>query len=195
MGAYGLTRLRWRGSNLFASLVLVAYLMPAVLMFIPIYQIFAALHLTNSLGGLMIAYPTFGLPFALWLLMGYYASIPRELEEAALIDGCNHFQAWWRVVLPLAAPALLAAALFAITLAWKEFIFAYVFLAKERLFTLSVGLAQMIIGDILPWGELMAASLLMAIPSHHPLLAGPTLHGRRPDSRGGQGIKIAMLIR
>ncbi|RME63355.1 MAG: ABC transporter permease subunit [Caldilineae bacterium] len=164
LGAYGLTRLRWKGSNFFASVVLVAYLMPSVLMFIPLYQIFTFLHLTNSLGGLMVAYPTFGLPFALWLLMGYYASIPRELEEAALIDGCNHFQAWWRVVLPLAAPALLATALFAVTAAWKEFIFAFVFLSKERLFTLSVGLAQMIIGDVLPWGELMAASLLMAIP-------------------------------
>lgn len=164
MGAYGLTRLRWRGANFFAGIVLVAYLMPPVLMFIPIYQIFSALRLTNSLLGLMIAYPTFGLPFSLWLMMGYYASIPNELEEAALIDGCNHFQAWWRVVLPLAAPALLAASLFAITQAWKEFIFAYVFLSKERLFTLSVGIAQMIIGDILPWGELMAAALLMAIP-------------------------------
>jgi multiple sugar transport system permease protein len=164
MGAYGLTRLRWRGSNMFASLVLIAYLMPAVLMFIPLYQIFSFLHLTNKLEGLMIAYPTFGLPFALWLMMGYYASIPRELEEAALIDGCNHFQAWYKVVLPLATPALLAAALFSITAAWKEFLFAYVFLSKERLYTLSVGLAQMIIGDVLPWGELMAAALLMAVP-------------------------------
>jgi multiple sugar transport system permease protein len=138
--------------------------MPAVLMFIPIYQIFSALHLTNNLYGLMIAYPTFALPFATWLLMGYYASIPREMEEAALIDGCNYYQAFFRVVLPLATPALMAASLFSITLAWKEFIFAYVFLSKETLFTLSVGLAQMIIGDVLPWGELMAAALLMAIP-------------------------------
>lgn len=164
LGAYGLTRLRWRGSSFFATIVLVAYLMPPVLMFIPLYQIFSILHLTNKLQGLMIAYPTFGLPFSLWLMMGYYASIPREMEEAALIDGCNHFQAWWRVVLPLAAPALLAAALFSITAAWKEFIFAYVFLSKESLYTLSVGLAQMIIGDVMPWGELMAAALLMAVP-------------------------------
>ncbi len=164
LGAYGLTRLRWRGSNFFASAVLVAYLMPAVLMFIPLYQIFTFLHLTNSLKGLMVAYPTFGLPFATWLMMGYYSSIPEELEEAALIDGCNRFQAFFRIVLPLAAPALLAVSLFAITLAWKEFIFAFVFLSKERLFTLSIGLAQMIIGDVLPWGELMAAALLMAVP-------------------------------
>jgi multiple sugar transport system permease protein len=164
LGAYGLTRLRWRGSSFFASTVLVAYLMPAVLMFIPIYQIFSALHLTNSLTGLMVAYPALDLPFAVWLLMGYYSSIPREMEEAALIDGCNYYQAFWRVVLPLATPALMACALFSITLAWKEFLFAFVFIAKERLYTLSVGLAGMIIGDVLPWGELMAAALLMAIP-------------------------------
>jgi multiple sugar transport system permease protein len=164
LGAYGLTRLHWRGANMFASSVLIAYLMPPVLMFIPIYQIFAGLGLTNSLTGLMVAYPTFALPFATWLLMGYYASIPREMEEAALIDGCNYFQAFWRVVLPLAMPAMMAAALFSVTLAWKEFLFAFVFISKERFYTLSVGIAQMIIGDILPWGELMAAALLMAIP-------------------------------
>ncbi|MFN8489492.1 MAG: ABC transporter permease subunit [Caldilineaceae bacterium] len=164
LGGYGLTRLRWRGSNILASSVLIAYLMPAVMMFIPLYQLFNTLHLTNSLMGLMIAYPSFGLPFATWLMMGYYASIPKEMEEAAMIDGCNHFQAFMRVVLPLVSPALMAASMFAITLAWKEFIFAYVFLSKERLYTLSVGMAQMIVGDVQPWGELAAAALLMAIP-------------------------------
>lgn len=164
MGGYGLTRLRWRGANLFSSSVLIAYLMPGVMMFIPMYQIFSTLKLTNSLSGLMIAYPAFGLPFATWLMMGYYASIPREMEEAAMIDGCNPFQAFWKVVLPLTLPALMAAAMFSITLAWKEFIFAYIFLSKESLFTLTIGMAQMIVGDVLPWGELSAAALLMAIP-------------------------------
>jgi multiple sugar transport system permease protein len=164
MGGYGLTRLRWRGSNIFGSSVLIAYLMPSIMMFIPMYQIFTALKLTNSLTGLMVAYPVFGLPFATWLMMGYYASIPKEMEEAALIDGCNHFQAFWKVVLPLVMPALMAAAMFAITLAWKEFIFAYIFLTKDRLYTLTIGMAQMIVGDVLPWGELSAAALLMSIP-------------------------------
>jgi multiple sugar transport system permease protein len=164
MGGYGLTRLRWRGANLFGSSVLIAYLMPPIMMFIPMYQIFTALKLTNSLAGLMVAYPVFGLPFATWLMMGYYASIPKEMEEAAQIDGCNHFQAFWRVVLPLVMPALMAAAMFAITLAWKEFIFAYIFLSKDRLYTLTIGMAQMIVGDVLPWGELSAAALLMSIP-------------------------------
>jgi multiple sugar transport system permease protein len=164
MGGYGLTRLRWRGSNAFSSSVLIAYLMPAIMMFIPMYQIFTALRLTNSLTGLMVAYPVFVLPFATWLMMGYYASIPKEMEEAALIDGCNHFQAFGKVVLPLVLPALMAAAMFAITLAWKEFIFAYIFLSKDRLYTLTIGMAQMVVGDVLPWGELSAAALLMSIP-------------------------------
>jgi len=164
MGGYGLTRLRWRGSNIFGSSVLIAYLMPPIMMFIPMYQIFTALKLTNSLTGLMVAYPVFGLPFVTWLMMGYYASIPKEMEEAALIDGCNHFQAFWRVILPLVLPALMAAAMFAITLAWKEFIFAYIFLSRDRLYTLTIGMAQMIVGDVLPWGELSAAALLMSIP-------------------------------
>ncbi|MBX2997633.1 MAG: ABC transporter permease subunit [Caldilineaceae bacterium] len=164
MGGYGLTRLRWRGSNIFGSSVLIAYLMPPIMMFIPMYQIFTALKLTNSLTGLMVAYPVFGLPFVTWLMMGYYASIPKEMEEAALIDGCNHFQAFWRVILPLVMPALMAASMFAITLAWKEFIFAYIFLSRDRLYTLTIGMAQMIVGDVMPWGELSAAALLMSIP-------------------------------
>jgi multiple sugar transport system permease protein len=135
MGGYGLTRLRWRGSNIFGSSVLIAYLMPPIMMFIPMYQ-----------------------------MMGYYASIPKEMEEAALIDGCNHFQAFWKVVLPLVMPALMAASMFAITLAWKEFIFAYIFLSRDSLYTLTIGMAQMIVGDVLPWGELSAAALLMSIP-------------------------------
>jgi multiple sugar transport system permease protein len=172
MGGYGLTRLRWRGANFFGSSVLIAYLMPPIMMFIPMYQIFTSLKLTNSLLGLMVAYPIFGLPFATWLMMGYYASIPKEMEEAAMIDGCNHFQAFWKVVLPLVMPAMMAAAMFSITLAWKEFIFAFIFLSKERLFTLTIGMAQMIVGDVLPWGELSAAALLMSIPVAILYIAG-----------------------
>ena len=164
LGAYALTRLRWKGAGTFSRVVLVAYLMPGVMMLIPIFQLFTTLHLTNSLWGLAIAYPTFGLPFAIWLMMGYYSSIPEELEAAALIDGCNRFQAFFRVVLPLTKPALMAVALFGVTQAWSEFLFAYVMIHSESRMTLPVGLAQMIIGDVLPWGELCAAALIMAIP-------------------------------
>jgi multiple sugar transport system permease protein len=163
-GAYALTRLRWKGANTFSRVVLVAYMMPGIMMLIPIVQLFTKLRLTNTLLGLFIAYPTFGLPFAIWLMMGYYSSIPEELEAAALIDGCNRFQAFFRVVLPLTKPALMAVAMFGVTQAWSEFLFAYVIIHSERLMTVPVGLTQMIIGDVLPWGELCAAAILVSIP-------------------------------
>jgi multiple sugar transport system permease protein len=164
LGAYGLTRLRWRGRGPLSNIVLVAYLMPPVLMIISIFQIFSRLGLTNNLTGLIISYATFSLPFALWLMMGYYASIPEELESAGLIDGCNRFQVFWKIVFPLTKPALMAVFLFGVTNAWNEYLFAYVLITRESLMTLPVGLGQMIIGDVLPWGELTAASMLMAVP-------------------------------
>jgi multiple sugar transport system permease protein len=164
LGAYGLVRLKWRGGNTLGTVVLIAYLMPTALMFIPLYRILADLRLTNSLGALMVTYPSIVLPFATWLMMGYYRSIPEEIEDAAMIDGCNRFQSFYMVVLPLIRPALLAVALFSITQAWNEFLYAYTFVRSRELFTLPVGLGQLIIGDVQPWGALMMASLLTALP-------------------------------
>lgn len=164
LGAYALVRLKWRGANTLGTLVLIAYLMPTALMFIPLYRTLADLRLTNTLGALILTYPSIVLPFATWLMMGYYRSIPEELEDAALIDGCNRFQAFLLVVLPLIRPALLAVALFSITQSWNEFLYAYTFVRSREVFTLPVGLGQLIIGDVQPWGALMAASLLTALP-------------------------------
>jgi multiple sugar transport system permease protein len=164
LGAYGLVRLKWKGSGLMGTSVLISYLMPASLMFIPLYTILASLGLLNKQVALMITYPTAVLPFATWLMMGYYRSIPEELEDAAMIDGCTRFGAFWRVVLPLVRPALLAVTMFSVTQAWNEFLYAYMFLRSSEVFTLPVGLAQLIVGDVQPWGVLMAASLLTAGP-------------------------------
>jgi multiple sugar transport system permease protein len=112
----------------------------------------------------MLTYPTFLLPFATWVMLGYFRSIPVELEEAAMIDGATRLYAFWKITLPLAAPALLAVTLFAFTNAWNEFLFAFVFITSESLRTLPIGLQSMVVGDILPWGQLMAASLLTAVP-------------------------------
>lgn len=163
-GAYALSRLRWRGSNLFSTLLLLTYMMPAIAMLIPIYQIMVYLHLVNTLQALEVAYPSFLIPFACWLLMSYYRSIPDELEEAAVIDGANRFQIFFQLIIPLAKPALFAVSLFAITNAWNEFFLAYVLLQSGKNLTLSVGMAQMVFGDSYPQGQMMAASLLMAIP-------------------------------
>ncbi|MEM7131800.1 MAG: ABC transporter permease subunit [Chloroflexota bacterium] len=164
LAAYSLVRLNWKGNRFFSSAVFGAYLMPGVLMAISIFQIFSTIGLVNSLPGLMLAYSTFALPFAIWLMMGYYASIPKELEEAGLIDGANRFQVFSRIVLPLTKPALMAIFLFGVTNAWHEYLFAHILIWKENLRTLPVGLGMMIIGDVQPWGELTGAALIMAIP-------------------------------
>jgi multiple sugar transport system permease protein len=164
LGAYALVRLRWRGAGFISSAILVVYLMPGIMLVVPLFQVFNFLRLTNSLGSLMIAYPTFLMPFAAWLLMGYYRSIPEELEDAALIDGCNRLQAFFRIVLPLTAPALAAVAILAVVSSWNEFLFAFIFITKNDATTLPIGLARMIHGDLFPWGPMMAASVLMALP-------------------------------
>jgi multiple sugar transport system permease protein len=164
LAAYALTRLKFRGSGVLTSFLLITYLLPATMLFIPLYQTLTDLQLINTYGALIVTYPTFLLPFATWVMMGYFRTIPVDLEEAAMIDGASRLGAFWRITLPLAAPALGAVSLFAFTNAWNEFLFAFVFITSESLRTLSVGLQSMIVGDILPWGQLMAAALLMAIP-------------------------------
>jgi multiple sugar transport system permease protein len=164
LGAYALVRLRWRGAGFISTAILITYLMPGIMLVVPLYQIFANLHIVNTLSSLMVAYPTFLMPFACWLLMGYYRSIPEELEEAALIDGCNRFQSWYRIVLPLVVPALMAVALFALTNAWNEFLFAFIFIQSNDGTTLPVGMGRLIVGDVFAWGPIMAGSVTMAIP-------------------------------
>ena len=164
LAAYALSRLKFRGAGVLTTMLLVTYLLPGSMLFIPLYQTLTDLNLINTYGALIVTYPTFLLPFATWVLMGYFRTIPVELEEAALIDGASRIGAFWRITLPLAAPALGAVSLFAFTNAWNEFLFAFVFIFSESLRTLPIGLQSMIVGDILPWGKLMAAALLMAIP-------------------------------
>ena len=164
MAAYALARFRFLGAGALTTLLLVTYLLPSTLIFIPLYQTLVTLGIINTYAALIVTYPTFLLPFSTWVMLGYFRSIPVELEEAALIDGANRFGAFWRITLPLSAPALLSVTLFAFTNAWNEFLFALVFITSERLKTLPVGLQLLVHGDVYPWGQLMAASLLMAIP-------------------------------
>ncbi len=164
LAAYALSRLKFLGAGLLTTFLLITYLLPGTLLFIPLYQVLTDLGIINTYGALLATYPTFLLPFATWVMLGYFRSIPVELEEAAMIDGASRLYAFWRITLPLAAPALLSVALFAFTNAWNEFLFAFVFITSESLRTLPIGLQSMVVGDILPWGQLMAASMLTAIP-------------------------------
>lgn len=164
LGAYALARLRFRGAGVLATAILGTALVPSVLFLIPLYLLVSQLRLFNTPGALLLTYPTFGLPMACWLLLGYFRALPEELEEAALIDGCTHRQVFTRIILPLSRPALLAVALFTLTVAWNELLFASLFVRSEALWTMPRGLSAMSTGDIFPYGRMFAASLLMALP-------------------------------
>jgi multiple sugar transport system permease protein len=164
LAGYALARLKFVGANALTTVLLITYLLPGSLLFIPLYRILTTLGIINTLAALIATYPTFLMPFATWVMLGYYRSIPEDLEDAAMIDGATRLMAFLRITLPLAAPALLSVTLFAFTNAWNEFLFAFVFITSETLKTLPVGLQLLVFGDIYPWGQLMGASLLMAIP-------------------------------
>lgn len=164
LAGYALARLKFRGAGSLTTVLLVTYLLPGSLMFIPMYRILTGLGVINTHWALIITYPTFLIPFAAWVMMGYYRSIPEDLEEAAQIDGATRFVAFARITLPLAMPAVLAVMLIAFTNAWNEFLYAFIFLTSERLITLPVGLQKLVFADIYPYGQLMAASLIMSIP-------------------------------
>ena len=165
MTAYPLARMNFPGAAVVAIGVAATYLVPQPLLFIPMSDIINRLGLGNTLQAVMLTYPTLLIPFSAWLLMGYFKSVPRELEEAARIDGATRFQAMSRIVLPLCTPGLLSAGIFAFTLAQNEFLYALIFLTKSDVRTVPVGaITELIRGDVFYWGQLMAAALLGSIP-------------------------------
>lgn len=165
MMAYPLARMNFPGAALVAIGVAATYLVPQPLLFIPMADIIIRLDLGNTLTAVMLTYPTLLIPFCAWLLMGYFKSVPRELEEAARIDGASRWQAMTRIVLPLCTPGLLSAGIFAFTLAQNEFLYALIFLTQSEVRTVPVGaITELIRGDVFYWGQLMAAALLGSIP-------------------------------
>jgi multiple sugar transport system permease protein len=164
LSGYAVARLRFPGRESVASLILILYLVPPALLFIPLYRVLAELGATNSLMSLFLSYPTFTVPFCTWLLIGFFKALPVELEEAAMVDGATRVQALRRVLLPLAAPGIVASAIFAFTLSWNEFLYALIFIQDERTITVPVGLNLLIYGDVFHWGQLMAASVITTVP-------------------------------
>jgi multiple sugar transport system permease protein len=164
LAGYAVARLRFPGRQSVASLILILYLVPPALLFIPLYRVLAELGATNSLMSLFLSYPTFTVPFCTWLLIGFFKALPRELEEAAMVDGATRATALLKVLLPLAMPGIVASAIFAFTLSWNEFLYALVFIQDERLLTVPVGLNLLIYGDVFHWGQLMAASVITTLP-------------------------------
>jgi multiple sugar transport system permease protein len=162
---YALARLRFRGSEFLGTAIFITYLVPQTLLFIPLADIIRGMQLGNTPWALMLTYPTILIPFCTWLLMGYFKTIPRELEECARIDGATRFGAMVRIIFPVAIPGILSAGIFAFTLSWNEFIYALVFMASADQKTVPVGvISELIRGDIFFWGQLMAGALLGSVP-------------------------------
>ena len=165
LAGYTLARLRFRGAGAIAGAIFITYLVPQTLLFLPLLELIRQLGLTNTLWSMILTYPTILIPFGTWLLMGYFRSIPRELEESALIDGASRFRAMTQIVLPLALPGILSAAIFAFTLSWNEFIYALVFTTSTDIKTIPVGVVtELVKGDVYFWGSLMAGALLGSVP-------------------------------
>ena len=164
LGAYAIARLNFPGRALLARGLVFTYLVPTSLLFIPMFAMMSVLRLTDSLHGLIIAYLGFDVPFCTWLLMGYFKSVPVELEEAARVDGCNRVSALVRIVLPMSLPALVVVTFFSFTHAWNEFLYAHVFTSTNSARTVTTGLANFMSQDVFFWGPLMAATIMSALP-------------------------------
>src|SRR5437660_767069 len=163
LGAYAITRLRFAGRRVIALGLVFTYLVPQALLFIPLFQVVAGVGLSDTVGALILVYPTLTLPFCTWLLMSYFKSIPVELEEAALIDGCNRLGVLWRIVLPLSTPAIVVVCLFSFTQAWNEFLYALVITNSLASRTVTVGLTQMFGEDVFYGAQMMAGALITAL--------------------------------
>ena len=165
LAAYAIARLRFRGVSTFGVGIFITYLVPPALLFIPLAIVVTKLGVSDTPWALILTYPTFLVPFNTWLLMGYFRTIPREIEECAMIDGCNRLQALVRVVLPIALPGIICAVLFSFTFSWNEFLYALVFVSSGDNKTITVGVtSELIRGDIYFWGSLMAGGIIGALP-------------------------------
>lgn len=165
LAAYAIQRLRFRGSTYVGLAIYLAYLVPPSILFIPLATMVFQLGLFDSPAALILTYPTFLIPFCTWLLIGYFKSIPYELEECALIDGATRLQILRRITLPLAVPGLISAGIFAFTLSWNEFIYALAFIQSSEKKTVPVAiLTELVTGDVYQWGALMTGSLLGSLP-------------------------------
>lgn len=163
--AFGLARMGFKGSQTLATGVFLTYLIPNSLLFIPLFQIIGALGLINNVWSLALIYPTLAVPFCTWIMIGYFSSIPRELDEAALIDGAGYLQMLLRIFIPVAMPGIIAATIFAFTVSWGEFLYPMAYLYSSSQMVLTVGIiSDLIRGDVFEWGRIMAGCVLAAAP-------------------------------
>ena len=164
LAAFSLTRVKYPGKILISQFILGTYLIPRSLLFVPLYNVLSGIGVIDTHLGLVLAYSTFAVPFCTWLLVGYFKTVPHELDEAAIIDGCSPLGVLGRIILPLSLPGIVTAGIFTFNLANNEYLYAFTFISNESLSTLPRGLSSMIMGDVYLWGKLMAACLLSSVP-------------------------------
>ncbi|WP_291295191.1 carbohydrate ABC transporter permease [Elioraea sp.] len=165
LAAFALSRMRFWGSQALATGVFLTYLVPDTLLFIPLYQIVGGLGLLNSIWGLVLVYPTLTVPFCTWIMIGYFASIPKELDEAALIDGATWPQMLIKIFIPVALPGIIAATIFAFTVSWAAFVYPTAFITRPDQMPLTIGIvSQLVRGDTFAWGQIMSGALIAALP-------------------------------
>lgn len=163
-GAYALSRFQFRGRTTSSMLILITQMLPGTLLIIPIYLMFKSMNLLDTYGGLIASYATFGLPFSIWMLKGYFDSIPKELEEAAAVDGCTRIGTLMRIVLPLSLPGLTVTAMFSFVLGWNDLVWAITLVTNPDMRTNAVGLASFVGEYGTPWAQIMAASAISSLP-------------------------------
>ena len=165
LAAFSLARMGFWGSGVLATGVFLTYLIPASLLFIPLFQVIGWLGLINSTWCLVLVYPTLAVPFCTWIMIGYFGSIPRELDEAALIDGAGWLQMLWQIFIPVAMPGIIAATIFAFTVSWGAFLYPLAYLYTSDQMVLTVGIvSDLIRGDVFQWGKIMAGCVMAAAP-------------------------------
>lgn len=164
LASYAIARLKFKGSRIMSRSVLYTYLMPRTLLFIPLYILAVSMGINNSRFGLIIVYPTFTIPYAMWMLIAYFKTVPAEIEESAMIDGCGSWRLMFRIFFPLVVPGIVSTFIFCFTLCWNEYLYALIMISDSSLKTFPIILSDLMADDVYAWGPLMAGSVISCIP-------------------------------
>lgn len=162
--AYAIARMKFKGKRIFSKAILFTYLLPTSILYIPLYMLVSKCGLTDNILGLMLIYPTFTLPYVAWVLIPHISSIPYDLDEAAIVDGCSKFRVMYQIIFPLALPGIVSTTIFAFAMCWGEYLYALVNITETTMQTFPLVIAGLIFGDMYPWGQLMAGAILASIP-------------------------------
>lgn len=164
LASYSIARLNIKGGKTLSRCILYTYLVPKNLLFIPLYMLLSAVGIVGSRASLIFLYPTFTIPYAMWMMIAYFKTVPKEMEDAAKVDGCNHIKTMFLVFFPLARPGIVSTFIFCFTLAWNEYLYAFVMITDTGAKTFPLMLSELMIDDVFAWGPLMAGSILSCLP-------------------------------